>query len=124
MRIIIVFFLGMVGLAVYPSFQHQATAPVAVQGSIQGKATSFAPGQLQAHYLKHGHQFGSITEEDYLINAQKLLNAPVNSDLLEKTQKDGDIARYKPSTREFAVMTPSGRIRTYFKASDSYWNMQ
>lgn len=88
------------------------------------KAGDFAQGQLEAHYLKHGYQFGNITQGQYLENARELLNAPVDNNILEKTRPNGDILHYRVSTGEFAVMTRDGRIRTYFKTDYQYWIRQ
>lgn len=88
------------------------------------KADNFAPGQLEAHYLKHGYQFGNITQDQYLENARELLNAPTGSDLLEKIRSNGDVLRYRTSTGEFAVMTRDGRIKTYFRTGYQYWLRQ
>ena len=88
------------------------------------KAGDFAPGQLEAHYLKHGFQFGEISQEQYLRQAQALLNAGPGEDLLEKIRYNGDIEHFRPSSGEFAVMTIRGRIRTYFKTSYNYWIRQ
>ena len=88
------------------------------------KAKDFAPGQLQAHFLKHGYQFGEISESNYLEDARNLLNAPAGNDILEKVRANGDVEHYRPGTHEFAVMTKTGRIRTYFIANDSYWEKQ
>ncbi len=88
------------------------------------KAGRFASGQLEAHYIKHGYQFGDITQEDYLLQAQALLNASPGEDVWEKIRPDGDVEHYRPSTGEFAVMTKTGKIRTYFKANQKYWMRQ
>jgi pyocin large subunit-like protein len=125
---LVVFFLGL-GFAVVPSFlHHPVTAPVSVHDQTAVveyvQAGHFGPGHLREHFLKHGYQFGAITEEEYEEDARKLLNTAPGADVLEKTQRDGDIAHYRPSTQEFAVMTPGGRIRTYFKADDRYWYKQ
>ena len=90
----------------------------------QVKAGDFAPGQLEAHYLKHGYQFGQITQEQYLQEAQALLDAAVGGDVLEKIRPNGDVEHFRVSTGEFAVMTKSGRIRTYFKTDYGYWMRQ
>ena len=88
------------------------------------QAGDFAPGQLEAHYQKHGYQFGNITQEEYLENARALLNAAVGKDVLGKVRPNGDILRYRLSSGEFAVMASSGRIRTYFKTDYRYWLRQ
>ena len=85
------------------------------------KAGNFAPGQLEEHYLKHGNQLGGITQEQYLHNAQALLDAPVGEDILEKIRPNGDVEHFRVSTGEFAVMTKRGRIRTYYKSNYGYW---
>ncbi len=89
--------------------------------SIGVRATHFAPGQLEEHYLKHGYQFGGITKEQYLQDAQALLDADPGGDVLEKIRDNGDIEHFRVSTGEFAVMTKRGRIRTYFKTDYIYW---
>ncbi|MBF0489629.1 MAG: hypothetical protein HQL15_03290 [Candidatus Omnitrophica bacterium] len=108
--------------------KQEAPEAVSSQGSAAlthgVKARDFAPGQLQMHFTKHGYQFGAITEEEYLEDARKLLDAPVGTDLLEKVRENGDIEHYRPSTREFAVMTRTGRIRTYFITRPGYWERQ
>lgn len=88
------------------------------------KAGDFAPGQLEAHYLKHRYQFGNLTQEQYLTNARNLLNAPLTNDVLLKSRSNGDILRYRVSSGEFAVMASDGTIRTYFKADYRYWSKQ
>jgi len=88
------------------------------------KADNFAPGQLEAHYLKHKNEFGNISQDEYLQAARFLLNSEPSEDILEKVRPDGDILRYRISTREFAAMTKEGRIKTYFKADYRYWLRQ
>ncbi len=88
------------------------------------KAEDFASGQLEAHYLKHGYQFGNITQDQYLADARNLLDASTRNDVLQKIRPNGDIMHYRRSTGEFAVMTSNGRIRTYFKTDSKYWMRQ
>ena len=88
------------------------------------RAGDFAPGQLEAHYLKHGYQFGQITQTQYLQDAQALLDASAGEDILEKIRPNGDVLHYRVSSGEFAVMTKRGRIRTYFKTNYGYWLKQ
>ena len=88
------------------------------------EAGDFAPGQLQAHYEKHRHEFGAISIGEYLDSARALLNAVPGKDVLEKRRENGDILRFRPSTGEFAVMAYNGRIRTYFRTDYRYWSRQ
>ncbi|MBF0504599.1 MAG: hypothetical protein HQL14_05800 [Candidatus Omnitrophica bacterium] len=95
------------------------------EGGVAGvQAHDFAPGQLEAHYQKHGGQFGAITIDQYLDQARRLLDAPAGNDVAKKIRPNGDILHYRISTGEFAVMTPRGRIRTYFKTDMRYWMKQ
>ena len=109
-----------------PSPDTSSTTQETRQVSATGvQARDFAPGQLEAHFAKHGYQFGQITAQEYLARARALLNSPAdNQDVLEKTRANGDILHFRPSTGEFAVMTASGRIRTYFKTDQRYWMRQ
>jgi pyocin large subunit-like protein len=88
------------------------------------KAGDFSSGQLEAHFLKHGAQFGGITQEQYLEGARALLDADAEGDVLEKIRRNGDVEHFRVSTGEFAVMTRRGRIRTYFKTDYEYWLRQ
>jgi len=120
--------LILAGLAIPVCLSLSATALFAAD-SIQNEdqlpqAGNFAPGQLEAHYLKHGDQLGYNTQEQYLQGARALLNAPQGNDVLQKIRLNGDVERYRISSGEFAVMTKSGRIRTYFKTDYSYWTRQ
>ena len=62
--------------------------------------------------------------EQYLHQAQELLDAPPGADILEKVRYNGDMEHYRVSTGEFAVMTKRGRIRTYYKTNYLYWLRQ
>ncbi|MCX5705101.1 MAG: hypothetical protein NTZ92_03450 [Candidatus Omnitrophica bacterium] len=84
----------------------------------------FAPGQLQAHYQKHGYEFGNISQDEYLAGARAILSAFPDNDLLEKRRSNGDVLHYRASTGEFAVMASDGRIRTYFRTDYQYWLRQ
>jgi len=116
-------FLFFIAIGVVLPLCHQ---PVLAAWDLEDvKAGNFAPGQLEAHYLKHGDQFGGITEEQYLQGARDLLDAPASADVLEKIRpSNGDIEHFRVSTGEFAVMTKRGRIRTYFKTDYGYWMRQ
>jgi len=109
------------------SEQKEATSSVSTStvGSVsQVWAKDFGPGQLDAHYLKHKHEFGDILKQEYLSNARILLNSAPGKDILEKRRTNGDVLHYRVSTGEFAVMAVDGRIRTYFKTDYNYWLRQ
>jgi pyocin large subunit-like protein len=102
--------------------QSSAISEISINHVANVRAGDFAPGQLEAHYQKHGYEFRNITQEQYLEGARALLNT--GKDVLEKTRTNGDILHYRVSTGEFAVMTSQGRIRTYFKTDYRYWMKQ
>lgn len=120
-RWFIVGFLFFIVIGVAPFSNQQALAYWNLEDV---KAGNFAQGQLEAHFLKHGDQFGNITQEQYLQGAQALLDAAPGGDILEKIRFNGDVERFRVSTGEFAVMTKRGRIRTYFKTDYGYWMRQ
>ena len=122
------FFLVILNLSLLSCEQQDSPKPrpqVSSTAAVSGvKAGQFAPGQLETHYLKHGYQFGEITLEEYWQQAQELLNAQPGGDIQQKVRPNGDIEHYRVSTGEFAVMTTTGRIRTYFKTNQKYWMKQ
>lgn len=82
--------------------------------------------KLQEHYEKHGSEFGSITIEEYLRQAQTMRDRPVGGDLLEFTRADGVITRYDRDSGAFLAFDADGTIRTYFKpnAGERYFLRQ
>jgi len=81
---------------------------------------------LTRHYEKHGEEFGNITQEEYLIRANQLLQEPLSEDVEQLIRSDGSISRYKFSTNEFLVVTKDGAIKTFFKPADGkeYWGYE
>ena len=93
----------------------EATEWVGKEGAartIKGFAT---PQKLSEHFKKHGAEFGFKSESEYLAAAQKFASSQPGSDVLVKIRANGDRVIYNVSTNEFAVVTPDGTIRTYFK---------
>lgn len=91
------------------------------------KQYSFRSKKLfDSHYEKHGSEFGSITQEEYLQLANDLLNSDSPS-ILNKTEKeDGDDVFFDTDTGYFLVLSTDGYIRTFFipdKGID-YYNRQ
>jgi hypothetical protein len=86
-------------------------------------APQFAPGQLEQHFRKHGHEMGFATQEDYLHAAQALVRGGPG---VETYQRGGDTLFYRESTNEFAVLSDRNVIRTYFRPDNGrrYWERQ
>jgi hypothetical protein len=82
--------------------------------------------QLNEHYDKHGGEFGRITRQDYLRQAQLLRDAPVGGPVLQAVRADGVTTRFDRQTGAFVAFNPDGTIRTFFKPVDGerYWRRQ
>jgi hypothetical protein len=74
--------------------------------------------RLEEHYEKHGAEFGRITRQDYLHQAQLLRDAPVGGPVLETVRADGVTTRYDRQTGAFIAFNRNGTIRTFFKPHD------
>jgi hypothetical protein len=74
--------------------------------------------RLEEHYEKHGAEFGRVTRQDYLHQAQLLRDAPVGGPVLETVRGDGVTTRYDRETGAFIAFNRNGTIRTFFKPHD------
>ena len=74
-------------------------------------------GLLYGHFYEHGADFGAADEYVYQESARNFLNDDLvaNPDLQENIRANGDIVRFCAVTDEYAVMSPDGTIKTYFK---------
>ena len=102
----------------------QAARPPSVeltqsQGRGWGAAVGFASERrLDEHYEKHGPEFGRITKQQYLEQAQALRDAPAGGPILQNVRGDGVVTRYDRETGAFVAYNPDGIIRTYFRPND------
>ncbi len=90
------------------------TPPVAVDTSIGFRSA----GKLHDHYVKHGREFGSITEAQYLTMAQILRDAPLSTSVVEATQPGGTLSRFDRDSGAFMAFDTDLTIRTFFKPHD------
>jgi len=74
--------------------------------------------RLNEHYAKHGAEFGNITKQDYLRQAQLLRDAAVGGPVLQTVRADGVTTRFDRQTGAFIAFNPNGTIRTFFKPND------
>ena len=84
--------------------------------------------RFEEHYQKHvidQQEFGDITREEYMTLAQALVDTP-GPNVQSKQNSDGDTLYYDAETNSFAVVSPDGFIRTFFKpgAGQSYYDRQ
>jgi hypothetical protein len=107
--------------------------PAPADAREQPSARGWGPGvgfadqrRLDEHFEKHGAEFGRITKQDYLRQAQLLRDARVGDPVLEAVRRDGVVSRFDRQTGAFMAFNPNGVIRTFFKPNDGerYWRRQ
>lgn len=97
----------------------EARPPASSGGSGWGANVGFADARrLEEHYEKHGAEFGRITKQDYLRQAQLLRDAKVGGPILETVRSDGVATRFDKQTGAFIAFNANGVIRTFFKPND------
>jgi MprA protease rhombosortase-interaction domain-containing protein len=74
--------------------------------------------QLDEHYLKHGREFGNVSQEQYLRLAQDLRDAPVGGPILEALKPGGIFTRFDRRDSAFGAYNPDRTIRTFFVPVD------
>ena len=100
-----------------PTETRDAGEPAAARG--WGTSVGFADARrLDEHFEKHGAEFGRITKQDYLRQAQLLRDAKVSGPVLETVRRDGVTTRFDRQTGAFIAFNPDGVIRTFFKPND------
>lgn len=77
-----------------------------------------SPQQFNEHYQKHGREFGSITQAEYLRLAQELRDAPVGGPILEAIKPGGVISRFDRRKGYFGAYNRDRTIRTFFIPND------
>ena len=84
-----------------------------------GSEVGFADSRrLEEHYEKHGAEFGRISRQDYLREAQRLRDAAVGGPILQAVRADGVVTRYDRDSGAFIAFNRNGVIRTFFKPND------
>lgn len=102
-----------------PSSGVEARQPPADESGGWGTAVGFADQRrLDEHYQKHGAEFGRISRQDYLRQAQLLRDARVGGPILQAVRQDGVTTRFDRDTGAFVAFNPNGVIRTFFKPND------
>jgi len=74
--------------------------------------------RLDEHFEKHGAEFGNITKQDYLHQAQLLRDTAPGGPVLQAVRTDGVTTRYDRQTGAFIAFNRNGTIRTFFKPND------
>ena len=84
------------------------------------KADFSSKKKFDKHIEKHLHEYGGISEKEYLEYARKLLSKPIGKDIEGFASKDGFIFKYQKSTNDIAIGRPDGYISTLFKPDEKY----
>ncbi len=123
--------IGLLLLALAGSACRQTAAP-AREAPSPSTAQPAAPANFQVrtevgfasrqkfhdHYEKHGREFGGISADEYLRQAQTLRDRPANKDVLEVVRADGVISRFDQQSGAFLAFNQDLTIRTFFKPND------
>jgi pyocin large subunit-like protein len=75
----------------------------------------FDPLKRPDHFKKHGARLGIKSEADYEAFADKFLGGLRRFTTLECRRRQGDVIRYDWLTKEFGILSSTGRIHTYYK---------
>jgi pyocin large subunit-like protein len=110
-----------------PATQHKPAPPPTKPMPASSKVGFTSRRSWQEHFDKHGHEFGKITADEYLAQAQALRDAPLSRDILEATRKaDGVICRFDKKSGAFLAYHDDKTIRTFFRPNDgeAYYRRQ
>ena len=87
------------------------------QGARQSSASPTTAGSTSIT-KSTAREFGRITKQDYLRQAQLLRDAQVGGPVLQTVRADGVTTRFDRQTGAFIAFNPNGTIRTFFKPND------
>lgn len=74
--------------------------------------------RLKAHIKKRIHQYGNITDEEYVQIARELLAEPLSDDVIGFVSGKGFVFKGRISTNDFALGKEDMKIATLFKPDD------
>jgi hypothetical protein len=96
-------------------------AAVAVEGldaarERMAREATWTPGQLQAHFEKHGREGPYATPQDYDASARETVRIGKSFRYVDRTTNARRQGYYDPPTNRFTAVTSDGRrIATHFK---------
>ena len=79
---------------------------------------------LASHYEKHGKEMGFSSKEAYEAAASAVITNPRAVSKIESDDNDGDTVYFIKQTGEIVFLSYDGYIRTYFIATEDYYNRQ
>ncbi|MGH9420029.1 MAG: hypothetical protein ACRD3J_08655 [Thermoanaerobaculia bacterium] len=106
--------------------QYSVPAAEMPAGNVRTTIGFRSRNQLDEHFAKHGAEFGGVSQQEYLLEAQQLRDAPVGGDVEEIVRDDGTSSRFDRKSGAFLAFNRDGTIRTFFKPNngESYFRRQ
>lgn len=89
-------------------------------GAIGREYTFANESRLKEHYKKHRRETGCFTKRQYLKKANRVLHSPFA--LHKKDRQTGDSIYFLPTTGELVRLSAYQHIRTYYIATEDYFN--
>lgn len=96
----------------------RATPNASAKSQVDTRVGFTSKRALEEHFQKHGDEFGSITQAQYLRLAQELRDADVGGSVRETVRSDGVVTRFDTRTGDFIAFHEDKSIRTFFKPND------
>ena len=102
-----------------PPSTNASPVAAASQAAIKHPDIGFASRQKWLdHVEKHGREFGNVTADEYLRQAQTLRDRAAGGDVLESVRRDGVVTRFDKQSGTFLAFNSDLTIRTCFKPND------
>lgn len=101
-----------------PAQSQQSRDSLSAQTGVNTNIGFRSRRNLEEHYQKHGQEFGEISRDEYLRQAQALRDAPVGGNILEAKREDNTTSRFDRSSGAFIAFNEDLTIRTFFKPND------
>ena len=79
-----------------------------------------SPERLKAHYKKHKKETGALTKRHYVKKANRVVHSVFAEKKRDKTT--GDTIYFLPKTGELVRLSAQKYIRTYYIATQDYFN--
>ena len=105
--------------ATQPPVAVAPTVALAPQAAVAHSNIGFASRKKWLdHFAKHGREFGNITADDYLRQAQALRDRAAGGEVLESVRRDGVVTRFDQQSGAFLAFNADLTVRTFFKPND------
>ncbi|MEQ1823685.1 MAG: hypothetical protein ABL949_14345 [Fimbriimonadaceae bacterium] len=113
------FILLVVAISCAPRSESPTAEPPQASVQVLGPEFGFASEEhLREHYSKHGSEFGSITQSEYLSRARILRDAPVGGPILQIIRADEARTRFDQRSGDFIAFGQDLTILTFFSPRD------